>query len=325
MARVVRFHEAGGPEVLRIETLDIRSPGDGEVRIAVEAIGLNRSDANYRSGHHPTVPVLPSRLGQEAAGRITDLGHGVTGLAVGNAVSVLPRMAPQYGTMASSIIVPARFVIRHPETLSMTLAAALWAPFLTAYGALVIAGDVQAGEHVVLTAASSSVGLAAIQIANLVGAHPIAVTRSRSKAERLLAAGAAHVIVTEEEDVCDRIRQLTGCEGAELVLDAVAGPGITALADAIRFRGRYVLYGILSNQATPLPIKAIFANQFTMHTFVLDPTTVDLTTAINFVRNGIMSERLIPSVDRLFDLEDVIESFRFLESSRQFGKIVLTV
>lgn len=325
MAQIVRFHRTGGPETLQLDEIDVRAAGAGEVRIRVEAIGLNRSDSILFHGHHPVQPVLPSRLGQEAAGRIESVGPGVTGLSVGDAVSIVPRMAPEFGTMGSLIVAPAVYVIKHPPQLTMIEASALWAPFLTAHGTLFAAGGLKRGETVVMTAAASSVGLAAIQLANRAGAITIAVTRTRQKADRLLAAGARHVIVSDEEPVGDAIRRLTGGRGADLVTDAVAGPGITDLAGAIAVQGRYVLYGILSGAPTPLPVQAAFASHLTFRTFVLDPAVIDLGAAIEDISNGLASGALTTPIDRTFPLEAVVEAFHLLESGRQFGKIVLTV
>lgn len=323
MAQVIRFHETGGPEVLQIERIDVRPPHQGEVRIRVEAVGLNRSDSIYYHGQHPVIPCLPSLLGQEAAGRIESIGVGVTGLAVGDAASVIPRMAPEFGTMGSLIVVPARYVIKHPENLSMIEAAALWAPFLTAHGCLFGAGNAKRGEHVVITAASSSVGLAAIQFVNLAGAIPIAVTRNRSKADQLRTAGARHVIVAGEEEIGTATRRLTNGKGAELVIDAVAGAGINDLAAAIAFQGRYVLYGILSREPTPLPVAALFANHLTIRTSVLDPSIIDLSGAIADIVKAVEEGGIRPNIDKVFELADIVDSFRYLESNEQFGKIVL--
>jgi NADPH2:quinone reductase len=325
MAQVIRFHRTGGPDVFQVDEIDVRHPRENEVRISVEAVGLNRSDSILYHGQHPVVPSLPSLLGQEAAGTIESVGASVTGLAIGDAVSIIPRMAPEFGTMGSLILAPAAFVIKHPQNLSMIEAAALWAPFLTAHGCLFGAGNLRSDEHVVITAAASSVGLAAIQLANLAGAIPIAVTRNGSKAEQLRAAGARHVIVTQDEEVGVAIRRLTNNKGTELVIDAVAGGGIIDLAGAIAFQGRYVLYGILSGEPTPLPVAAIFASHLTIRTSVLDPTVVDLSGPIADIVQAIEAGRIRPVVDKVFELDDVVEGFRYLESNRQFGKIVLTM
>ena len=325
LAKVARLHRTGGPEVLVVETIAVRPPQAGEVRISVAAAGLNRSDSIYYHGAHPVQPVLPSLLGQEAAGRIESIGAGVTGLAIGDAVSLLPRMAPAFGTIGALIVAPAAYVIKHPPQLTMVEAAALWAPFLTAYGALFMAGNLRRGQTVVITAASSSVGLAAIQLANRAGATPIAVTRTDDKAERLRDAGAQHVIVTGTHPVGEAIRRLTDGRGADLVIDAVAGPGIIELAGAIAMQGRYVLYGILSGAPTPLPVQAAFASHLTFTTFVLDPAVIDFGPAIADIASGLASGALKPAIDRVYTLEAISEAFGHLESNRQFGKIVLTM
>ena len=178
MARVIRFHKHGGPEVLRIEEIDVVPPPDGEVQIRVKAIGLNRADALMRSGTYIETPALPSGLGLEAAGIVEAVGAGVDGVAPGDAVSVVPPVSmsrwPAYGELATF---PAHLVVKHSASLDWTSAAALWMAYVTAYGALVDIAGLREGDVVAITAASSSVGLAAIQIARRVGARPVAVTR----------------------------------------------------------------------------------------------------------------------------------------------------
>ncbi|MDW6058862.1 zinc-binding dehydrogenase [Streptomyces sp. FXJ1.4098] len=148
-----------------------------------------------------------------------------------------------YGVYAERAIVPAAAVVHRPDGLDAVTGAAVWMPYLTAYGALVDVGGMRAGDTVVLTAASSSVGLAAIQVAQRVGAVPIATTRTRAKRDALLKAGAAEVIVTDEENIADRVHDLTGGRGAEFVFDAVAGPGVVDLARAVAPGGTLFLYG----------------------------------------------------------------------------------
>lgn len=202
MARVVRFHEFGGPEVLRIENVEIPQPGPGEVQIRVKALGLNRAEALLRTGTYIETPVLPSGLGLEAAGIVESVGEGVENFAPGDRVSVIPPKSmvrwPAYGEL---VTFPAGSVVKHPQWLSWEKAAALWMPYLTAYGALIDIAKLHRGDFVVITAASSSVGLAAIQIANRVGATAIAVTRTSGKKQELLAFGAAHVIAADRKSV----------------------------------------------------------------------------------------------------------------------------
>jgi NADPH:quinone reductase-like Zn-dependent oxidoreductase len=183
MTTTVRFHELGGPQVLRLEDVDTGKPGPGELLVRVEAIGLNRAEALFRAGAYiEPVKAFPALLGAEAAGTVEAAGPGVTGFAEGEPVSVVPAFSMNdYGVYAEKAIVPAAAVLRRPEGLDAVGGAAVWMPYLTAYGALVETGGMRAGDTVVLTAASSSVGLAAIQVAVRAGARPIAVTRSPAK------------------------------------------------------------------------------------------------------------------------------------------------
>jgi NADPH:quinone reductase-like Zn-dependent oxidoreductase len=222
MSRVVVFDETGAPEVLHIVDEPVGNPGAGEVRIRIEAVGINRLDQMMRAGMSPRPIRLPhARLGVEATGTIDALGAGVEGWAIGDAVIVtaVPDMDCN-GTYAEHIALPADRVVARPAGLEATSAAALWVAYSTAYGALVEKAAMQPGHHVLITAASSAVGLAAIQIANQIGAIPLAVTRHAAKKDTLLAAGAAAVIVTDHDDVVEATHRHTNGAGADIVLDS---------------------------------------------------------------------------------------------------------
>ncbi len=330
MARTVRFHELGGPEVLRLEDVEIGEPGPDEVALRVEAIGLNRAEVLFRSGTYiEQVKQFPARLGTEAAGVIEAVGSRVTGLKVGQAVSVVPAFSMNdYGVYGERALVPAAAVVRRPDGLDAVAGAAVWMPYLTAYGALVEVGGMRAGDTVVVTAASSSVGLAAIQIALRVGAVPIATTRTAVKKDALLAVGAADVVVTDEEDVVARVRELTGGRGAEFVFDAIAGPGVLDLAKVVAPGGTLFEYGALSGEVTPYPAFELGMPALNMRTYTLFETTADperLRRAEAFVASGLRTGAFKPVVDRVFGLEEIGEAHRYMEAGAQIGKIVVTV
>ncbi|GAB2633000.1 zinc-dependent alcohol dehydrogenase family protein [Streptomyces capparidis] len=330
MARTVRFHELGGPEVLRLEDVEVGEPGPGELAVRVDAIGLNRAEVLFRSGHYiEPVKRFPGRLGTEAAGVVEAVGAGVAGFRVGLPVSVVPAFSMNdYGVYAERAIVPAAAVLPRPDGLDAVGGAAVWMPYLTAYGALVEVGGMRAGDTVVLTAASSSVGLAAIQVAHRVGAVPVATTRSGAKKKALLEAGAAEVITTDEEDVVERVLALTGGRGAEFVFDAVAGPGVVDLAKVVAPGGTLLLYGALSGAATPYPGFELGMPALNMRTYTLYETTTDrerLRRGEAFVSSGLRSGAFRPTVDRVFALEEMAEAHRYMEAGAQVGKIVVTV
>src|SRR5271166_4868583 len=181
MARVVRFHEIGGPEVLKIEEVEVSPPGKNEVQIRIHALGLNRAESMFRSGQYLESPKLPARLGYEAAGTVAAIGPGVQGFKVGEAVSTIPSFSlNDYGLYGDLANAPVHAVTHHPESLAWEEAAAVWMQYVTAYGALIDIAKLTKVDTVVIPAASSSVGLAAIQIANRVGAIPVALTRGSS-------------------------------------------------------------------------------------------------------------------------------------------------
>jgi NADPH2:quinone reductase len=329
MTRIVRFHRLGGPDALQIDDLEIGAPKAGEIRIRVRALGLNRAEAMFRSGGYIEAPRLPSLLGYEASGEIEAIGEGVTGFAIGDAVSTLPAFSmSEYGVYGEVAIVPAHAVVRQPGSLTWSEAAAIWMQYLTAYGALVEIGGVGAGDAVVITAASSSVGLAAIQIVNAASATSIAVTRTRAKREALEAAGARHVIVTDSDDLVAETLRITEGAGARLVFDPIGGPGVEALAEAAAVGGTIFLYGALASAPTPFPLFSAIRKQLTLRGYTLFSVTRDAQKrerGVRFVLDGLATGRLGPIIARSFPLERIVEAHHFLESNEQVGKIVVTV
>ena len=180
MPKIVRFYQVGGPEVLKLEELPAPRPAKGEVRIKVEAIGLNRAEVMFRSGQYLEQPEFPSGLGYEASGTVEEIGPGVTGLKPGDRVSSVPSFSMRkYSTYGEVALLPAYALAKYPENLSPIEGASIWMQYLTAYG-LIEFGKMREGHHVLITAAASSVGLAAIELANAVGAISIATCSTRN-------------------------------------------------------------------------------------------------------------------------------------------------
>ncbi|MCK1706655.1 zinc-dependent alcohol dehydrogenase family protein [Bradyrhizobium sp. 146] len=329
MARVVRFRRHGGPEVLRIETVDVAPPGRREVQIRVKALGLNRAEALLRKGTYIETATFPSGLGLEAAGIVEAIGEGVSGFSPGEVVSIVPPVSmvrwPAFGEL---VTFPAEFVVKHPPELGFDAAAAVWMQYLTAFGALVDIAGLERGESVVITAASSSVGLAAIQIANRIGAIPIAVTRTSIKRQALRDAGAADVIASVEEDIRSRLQDIVGSNGVRVVFDAVGGPIFGPLTAAMSPGGVLIEYGGLSPEPTPFPLVNVLTKSLTLrgylvHEIIRDPAR--LANAKTFILDGLRDGALQPIIAKTFQFEEIVEAHRFLESNEQFGKIVVTI
>lgn len=331
MTKAVRFHEFGGPEVLRLESLEIGEPGAGEVRVRIEAIGLNRAEVAFRSGRYLEKAELPARIGYEAAGVIEALGEGVKGFAIGEPICVIPAFSMnKYGVYAERAIVPAFAVLKRPRGLGVNESASIWMQYLTAYGAIVDICDVGKGEAVVITAASSSVGLAAIQITNHLGSVSIAVTRTAAKDAELRKAGAAHVIVLEKGSLETEVLRITEGRGAKLAFDPIAGPIVASLAAGMAQKGMLILYGNLSGQAqnTIFPFGPSLSRGFSMRGYVVfeiirEPKRFER--ARLFVEEGLEAGWLKPVIARTFPFEQMVEAHRYLESNVQVGKIVVTV
>jgi NADPH:quinone reductase-like Zn-dependent oxidoreductase len=329
MSRVVQFSENGGPEVLKIVDVDVPKPARDEVRIKVKAIGLNRAESMFRAGNYLEKAKLPARLGYEAAGTIESVGDGVSNFKVGDTVSTVPNFSlNSYGMYGELVLAPVSAVTKHPESLSFEEAASIWMMYVTAYDGLIGTAKLTKGDTILIPAASSSVGIAAIQIANMEGATSVALTRTSDKADQLRKAGAKHVIATEEQDIVAEVRKITNDKGATVVFDPVGGPTFTKLIEASAPEARMILYGALSDEPTTLPLLAMIGKRPIITGSIIMTTSGDparLKVAIDYVTAGLKSGALKPVIAKVFPFDQIVESHRYLEANKQFGKIVVSV
>ena len=200
--------------------------------------------------------------------------------------------------------------------------------YVTAWGALVEQAKLSQGDVVLVTAASSSVGLAAFQIARSVGATAIAVTRTRAKQQALLDAGATHVIISDEEDLVERVMALTNGQGVRVVFDPIGGPSFEALTQSMARGGILLEYGALSPEPTPFPLFTVLGKSLTLKGYlyaeiVSDPAA--LARAKAFILEGLASGALAPIIAKTFALDEIQAAHGFLEANQQVGKIVVTV
>lgn len=330
MPKSVRFDKTGGPEVLTLVEVPTPEPKSGEVRIKVKAIGLNRAEVMYRSGVYLQEPQYPAQLGYEASGQIDAVGPDVTGFQPGDKVSVVPAFSfRDYGLYGEVVLAPARATVKNPEGQSWEEAAATWMQYVTVWGAVIDLGKLGQGDTLLIPAASSSVGLAAIQVARRVGAVPVALTRTSVKVASLKEAGASHVIATEEQDLVEEVMALTDGQGARVVFDPVGGPTFEKLAKATAKNGILFLYGALgAGQPTTLPLLETLGNHLTIRGYELFEVTSDdakLEEAKRFVTSGLASGDFRPLIAKTFPFENIVDAHRYLESNAQIGKVVVTV
>ena len=327
--KIVRFHKTGPAEVLQFDELALPEPGPGEIRLRVKALGLNRAEIMFRNGQYLETPVFPSKNGYEAAGVIEAVGPGVDSGWIGKTASTVPGTFKlnDHGVYGEVAIVPLHGIAEYPANLSYEQGASIWMQYLTAYGALIWHGKVAAGDFVLITAASSSVGIAAIEIVKAEGAISIAVTRTAAKKAELLKSGADHVIVTDEEDLVARVNAITSGKGARVAFDPIGGKILESLAAAAAYKGIIFEYGALAPEPTPYPLFTALAKQLTIRGYTLFELTADpiFPEAKRYVFDRLASGAFKPIIDKRFPFADIVEAHRYMESNAQIGKIVVTL
>ena len=326
---IVRFAQTGDASVLQFVDEEVRQPGADEVLIRVRAIGLNRAEIMMREGAYIEQPQLPSRLGYEASGTVEAVGDNVTSFQIGQRVSTVPAFSMStHGVYGEYATVPARAVAAAPENLSDQEATSVWMPMITAYGALIDIGLVSSSHTVLITAASSSVGVAAIQMAKMMGATVIATTRGPEKHAALHEAGADHVVNTDHQNLVETVDRLTDGEGAHFIFDPIGGPILDDLAAIAAKSATIVEYGALDPRPTPYPLFAALQKGLKIIGYTLFEVTQDtekLDVAKTFVLRGLQAGKLRPVIDKEFPFAEIQAAHRYMEAGQHVGKIVVTL
>ncbi len=330
MAKVLQFHKHGDIENLKLEEIEVRKPIADEVLIQVDAFALNRSDIGFMSGIYTTETTgFPSRIGSEVSGTIVDIGPEVGGLRIGDSVGTIPFPGNnRYGVSGEMAIAPEYVVTPSPAGLSAVEAASVWMQYLTAYFAFCEKLTLNAGEYVFMPAASSSAGLGAIQFANMLGATTIAATRTAEKVDFISAAGADHVIVSDEEDVAARLLEITEGAGVRVAYDPVYGSYVGKYIAGMSMHGQIISYGVLDEDIFQLPVnmfyrQATVLHYYSMYNHVMDPAQLARGKAM--VYGGLASAQLRPTIDSVYALDQYMDAYCHMLSNRQRGKIVVKV
>ncbi|MBP1643824.1 MAG: NADPH:quinone reductase [Acidobacteria bacterium] len=254
--RAIRFHSAGGPEVLRLDELPAPAPGAGEVRVALAFAGVNFIDTYLRSGLYPPGP-LPAVAGKEGAGTIDAVGAGVEGLRVGDQVAFFDAA----GSYAERVAIPAARALPVPPGLGLDLAAALPLQGMTADYLVRTIGRVGAGDAVLVHAAAGGVGRLAVQLAKALGALVLGTCSTDAKAAVAREAGCDHVVRYDRTDFAEEVLHLTGGRGCDLVLDGVGRATFAASVRATRVRGTLVVYGQSSGMIEPFSPRPVLGSR----------------------------------------------------------------
>jgi NADPH:quinone reductase-like Zn-dependent oxidoreductase len=341
--RAVALSRHGGPEVLERVELPLPEAGPGEVRVRVEHVSVNHVDLWVRRGLPHLRHGYPFVLGADAAGVVDALGPGVTGLTIGQPVVVNPGHAcgrcrdcltgrdnlcrhfqllgeDRPGAYVEQLVVPAANVVPRPAGLSSARAAAVPVTYLTAWQMLTRKAPVAPGDDVLILAAGSGVGVAALQLAKLRGARVIATSSSDAKLERLRALGADEVINHRTQDLVAEVKRLTGKRGVDVCVDHVGQELWSQAILATTRGGAIVTCGATSGWDARTDLRHVFFRQLRLLGSTMAPKG-DLFPILDLVAAG----RLDPIIDRVLPLEQAAEAHRLLEERAVFGKIVLSV
>ncbi|KVD05490.1 quinone oxidoreductase family protein [Burkholderia ubonensis] len=326
MAHAVRFHQTGGPDVLRWETVEVGDPGPGEVRVKHAAVGLNFADTYFRSGLYP-VP-LPSGIGVEAAGVVEAVGDGVTHVAVGDRVTYT-GFINTLGAYSTERLVPAAPLIKLPDAIACDTAAAMTMRGLTSAYLLRRIHAFNAGDSILLHAAAGGVGLIVSQWAKLLGLTVIGTVSSEAKAEVARAHGCDHVILYRHEDIASRVRELTDGKGVDAVFDSIGKDTFDASLDSLKRRGLMVCVGTASGPIPPfnpqlLAMKgSLYLTRPALADYIADPAEKAALAGELF--DHVAAGRIRIEIHQRYALEDAVRAHRDLEASKTTGSSVFDV
>jgi NADPH:quinone reductase len=321
MAKGIRFYEAGGPEVMKWESLEVGAPAAGEVRVRHAAVGLNFADTYFRSGLYPAA--LPAGMGVEAAGVVEAVGAGVPGFVPGDRVTYTGSPLGAYSTER---VMSAEHLIKLPEAIPFETAAAMTMRGLTSAYLLRRIATLREGDTVLLHAAAGGVGLIFTQWARLLGITVIGTVSSDEKAAVAKAHGCEHTIVYTREDVATRVRELTDGAGVPVVFDSIGRTTYQSSIDSLARRGLLVCFGTASGQVPPinameLAVKgSLFVTRPALADYIADPA--ERAALAGEVFGHVAAGRIRVEINQRYALEDAVRAHRDLEAGRSIGSSV---
>lgn len=325
MAKTVRFHQAGGPEVLQLEDVDVGLPGPGEVRIRHAAVGCNFADTYFRSGYYPVQP--PCGLGVEAAGTIEAIGEGVSGFSVGDRVSY---NGSPLGAYSNERVMPAAPLFKLPDNVSFEDAAASTMRGLSAtYWLMKTDPRLKAGDSILLHAAAGGVGLLAIQIAKMLGLRVIGTVSSEEKAALASSYGCDDIIFYRREDVAARVKELTGGMGVQTVFDSVGKDTYEGSLKSLRRRGMLVGCGTASGPFPPIDAfqtmlqGSVYFTRPAFADYYADP--VERAELADFWFSNLAAGKIKVEIGQRYDLADAVQAHQDMEAGRTVGSSIFVI
>jgi NADPH:quinone reductase-like Zn-dependent oxidoreductase len=324
MHKAVRFHEAGGPDVLRLEEIEVGAPGPGEARVRHVAVGLNYADTYFRTGLYPSP--LPAGLGVEAAGVVEAVGDGVAHIAPGDRVAYTGSPLGAYSTAR---VMPVGSLVKLPDDIAFETAAAMMMRGLTSSYLMRRIWPLKEGDTILLHAAAGGVGLIVSQWAKLLGLTVIGTVSTEAKAEVARSHGCDHVVLYGREDVAERVRGLTGGQGVSLVLDSVGKDTFAASLKSVKRRGLVVNFGTASGPVTGFDLLQLamhgsaYVTRPALADYIADPSERAELAAELF--GHVAAGRIRIEINQHYDLADAAKAHRDLEGRKTTGSSIFVL
>lgn len=332
MNQIVKFNKAEGPGALELLSESIPIPSQDEVVVQMKAAGLNRSEHMFMNGVYVIAPEFPSKIGTEGAGIIHNVGANVTGINIGDEVCITPNILPNaYGVLGKYIIAPKEAIVPKPKEITFNEAASVWMALSTAYCALVVNGGLEKNKKqiVVVTAASSAIGVGTIQMAKRFGATVIATSRNNNKDSFLKKNGADFIIHTNTENLTDKILEFTNSKGFDIAIDLVLGDFTAKLADAAASEATIIAGGLLSMEVPEIPFFPLVMKNLKLTSFhvvfhLFRKPEVFKEASLEIL-DGLKNKHYWPVIDKVFTMEQATEAYLYLEENNQKGKVVIEI
>ena len=337
--RIVRFSEFGGPEVLNIINEEIKEPKINEVRIKVKALGLNQAEVMLREGRYVGKPELPSRIGIEASGIVESIGEGVTKFKEGDEVCAIPFLSwddndfwtndsiNSYGTYGDTAIIPEWTLTKKISHQSFEEAAAAWCQYLTAWGGLIYNSNIEQRKCCLITGASSSAAIGAMQIVKIFGLKTIAVSRTLKKAKELKSIGYDEVLALEDDKFEENVLDVTNGVGFDLSYDCVGGSHFVKLVNTVKARGLIVNYGNLNLDYSKIYTLPLLGKRIHLRFHSIFDTmrfADQRKEGVEWINDQMNKGNLKPIISKVFDLNNIVDAHKYLDEGNQLGKTVVT-
>ncbi len=341
--KAIRYHEFGGVEVLRYEDVPEPEIGDNEVLVRVKATSLNHSDLRLRAGKSPRPVDLPHIGGVDISGDVAKLGKNVTDIKVGTRVVIDPAVrcgkckfcrigesnlcvatrvvgVNLYGGFAEYVKVPVANVVPIPDNLSYNDASTLPVCFVTAWYGLLGRGNLKPDETVLVHAAGSGTGSAAVQIAKLSGAYVIATAGTDEKLAKAKELGADETINYNKSDFAEEVKRITNKNGVDVIFDQIGASVWDKNLQSLIPSGRLLLVGVVGGGVASVNLGPIIMRDISiLGVTVFQAPRRDLVSVVNEVSQG----KLRPVIDNMFPLQETQSAQKLLEDRNQFGKVIL--